>query len=104
MNTLGSAVGRITLAGESAARHRGLQFVMGQVAWARLPEAVRVRFAEPPAAVDYVGEFDVVRASRFGRLVALVCLLLGTPVVVLAPHGNGLFSPRMALAPTTSTN
>ena len=32
-------------------------------------------------AVDYVGEFDIVRASWLGRIVALACLLLGTPVV-----------------------
>jgi Domain of unknown function (DUF4166) len=81
MNTLASAVGRIALRSESAPRHHGLQFVLGQAAWVRLPAAVRARFAEPPLAVDYVGEFDVVRASRLGRLVALVCLLLGTPVV-----------------------
>ena len=29
---------------------------------------------------------------------------VGTPVVVLGPHSDGPFSPRMALAPTTSTN
>ena len=81
MNTVASAVGRIARAGESTPRHHGLQFVLGQAAWTRLPAAVRARFAEPPVAVDYVGEFDVVRASWLGRLVALVCLLLGTPVV-----------------------
>ncbi|SRR5258708_3635846 len=82
MNTVASAVGRIASAGEATVpTHHGLQFVLGQAAWARLPEAVRVRFAEPPVAVDYVGEFDVVRASLLGRLVAFVCQLLGTPVV-----------------------
>ena len=81
MNTVASAVGRIALAGESTPRHHGLQFVLGQAAWTRLPAAVRARFAEPPVAVDYVGEFDVVRASWLGRLVALACQLLGTPVV-----------------------
>jgi hypothetical protein len=55
--------------------------VLGQAAWTRLPEAVRVRFGEPPVAVDYVGEFDVVRASWLGRLLAFACQLLGTPVV-----------------------
>lgn len=81
MNTVASAVGRIASGSESAPRHHGLQFVLGQAAWVRLPAAVRARFAEPPLAVDYVGEFDVVRASRLGRLVALVWQLLGTPVV-----------------------
>jgi hypothetical protein len=55
--------------------------VLSRAAWARLPEAVRIRFAEQSVAVDYVGEFDVVRASWLGRVVALVCQLLGTPVV-----------------------
>jgi hypothetical protein len=81
MSTLASAAGRNALGGDSAPQHHGLQFVLGPMAWARLPAAVRARFAEPPVAVDYVGEFDVVRASRLGRLVALVCQLLGTPVV-----------------------
>jgi hypothetical protein len=82
MNTMASTVGRIASAGGSTApRHTGLESVMGQAAWARLPAAVRVRFAEPPVAVDYVGEFDVVRASWLGRVVALACQLLGTPVV-----------------------
>ena len=80
MNTVACVVGRNTLGSESAP-HRGLQLVLGPAAWTRLPAAVRARFSEPPVAVDYVGEFDVVRASWLGRLVALVCLLLGTPVV-----------------------
>lgn len=63
------------------ARHHGLQSVLGSAAWQRLPHAVRERFGEPPVAVDYVGEFDVVRASAVGRLLALFCRLLATPVV-----------------------
>ena len=42
---------------------------------------VRARFGEPVVAVDYVGEFEVVRASALGRLIATVCQLIGTPVV-----------------------
>jgi Domain of unknown function (DUF4166) len=64
--------------------------VLGFAAWTRLPEAVRVRFGDPAAAVDYVGEFDVVRASWLGRLVAFACKLLGMPVV---PR-TGLFGRR----------
>jgi Domain of unknown function (DUF4166) len=80
MNTVTSAVDRIEPA-DVIPRHYGLQSVLGQAAWTRLPAAVRVRFGEPPIAVDYAGEFDVVRASGLGRLVAFVCQLLGMPVV-----------------------
>jgi hypothetical protein len=81
MTAITSIVGRTAFPGESARRHYGLHSVLGQAAWERLPPAVRERFGEPPIAVDYVGEFDVVRASWLGRLVALFCQLLGTPVV-----------------------
>jgi hypothetical protein len=80
MNTVTSAVDCMESA-DVTPQHYGLQSVLGLAAWTRLPAAVRVRFGEPPIAVDYVGEFDVVRASRLGRLVAFVCQLLGTPVV-----------------------
>jgi hypothetical protein len=93
------AVGRMALGGESAPPHYGLQSVLGPTAWTRLPKAVRLRFAEPPVVVDYVGEFDVVRASRLGRLLALVCQLLGTPVV---PR-TGLHVPAVVhVGPTRS--
>jgi len=82
MNIITSAVDRVASADVSPApKHYGLRSVLGQAAWTRLPEAVRARFGEPPIAVDYVGEFDVVRASWLGRLVAFVCQMLGTPVV-----------------------
>jgi hypothetical protein len=81
MNAIASAHHRIAFRSESARRHYGLQSVLGNAAWARLPQTVRERFGEPSVAVDYVGEFEVVRASWLGRLVALVCQLLGTPVV-----------------------
>jgi hypothetical protein len=81
MSTTASTTARTASPDEVAPRHYGLQFVLGEAAWARLPQAVRERFGDPPVALDYVGEFDVVRASRLGRLLALVCQLLGTPVV-----------------------
>jgi len=82
MGTISTPIARVVLAAKSSDhQHGGLQSVLGQAAWARLPEAVRVRFAEPAVAIDYVGEFDVVRASWLGRLLAFACLLLGTPVV-----------------------
>ena len=61
--------------------HAGLRGVLGEAAWQRLPAPVRVRFGEPPRRVDYVGEFEVVRASRVGRILAFLCRLIGTPVV-----------------------
>jgi hypothetical protein len=81
MNAITTAIDRIPFSGPATSKHLGLQSVLGNAAWARLPEAVRVRFAEPAVAVDYVGNFDIVRASWLGRIVALACLLLGTPVV-----------------------
>jgi len=58
-----------------------IEGLLGKVAWQRLPPAVRARFPDPAVAVDYVGEFEIVRASLLGRLIAWFCLLLGTPVV-----------------------
>jgi hypothetical protein len=100
MNAISAPIGRLTLPGDSATpTHAGLQSVLGHAAWARLPEAVRCRFAEPAMAVDYVGNFDIVRASWLGRLIALVCLLLGTPVV---PR-TGLHVPAIVhVGPTPS--
>lgn len=59
----------------------GLRDVLGHAAWLRLPEAVRVRFADRAPAVDYVGEFEIVRASLLGRIIAWACRIIGTPVV-----------------------
>jgi hypothetical protein len=82
MDTITTPISCVVFADKSSShQHRGLQSVLGQAAWARLPEAVRVRFAEPAVAIDYVGKFDVVRASWLGRLLAFACLLLGTPIV-----------------------
>ena len=62
-------------------RPAGMHGLLGDVAWRRLPPAVRTRFGEPVLKVDYVGEFDVVRASIIGRVIALLCQAIGTPVV-----------------------
>jgi hypothetical protein len=59
----------------------GLEGVLGEAAWQRLPEAVQARFGDAAAAVDYVGEFEIVRASVLGRCLAWLCRLIGTPVV-----------------------
>jgi hypothetical protein len=61
--------------------HDGVRRVLGDAAWHRLPTAVRARFGEPVLRVDYVGEFEIVRASRMGRMLAWICQLIGTPVV-----------------------
>lgn len=74
--------------GQGATSQHGLREVLGQAAWSRLPEAVRVRFADGAPAIDYAGEFEVVRASLPGRVIAWVCQIIGTPVV---PHtGNNV--------------
>jgi hypothetical protein len=71
-----------------SAAQLALRDVLGETAWYRLPTEVRVRFGEPVLAVDYVGTFDVVRASMLGRCIAWVCQAIGTPVV---PHtGNNI--------------
>ena len=70
MNTL--AVPKASIPGISGASQAGrdeLKGVLGAAAWARLPSAVRERFAEPAMAVDYEGEFNVVCASAVGRVV-----------------------------------
>lgn len=61
--------------------HIGLQGILGETAWQRLPLEVRIRFGEPARKVDYVGEFEVVRASWVGQILAFLCRLIGTPVV-----------------------
>ncbi len=60
---------------------RGLKEVLGNAAWARLPEAVQGRFSDTAHAVDYVGEFESVRASLLGSIIAWACQIIGTPVV-----------------------
>jgi hypothetical protein len=67
---------------------RGLRHVLGDAAWMRLPPAVRLRFGAAAPEVDYVGEFETVRASGLGRICAFCCQLIGTPVV--ARTGNNI--------------
>jgi hypothetical protein len=78
--------------------HHGLRNVLGDAAWMRLPPAVRARFGDPVVAVDYVGEFEVVRASWFGRIVATVCRLIGSPVV---PHTGRNVPAVVHVGPTS---
>jgi len=60
-------------------RH-GLCEVLGAEAWNRLPEAVRDRFGDATESVSYAGAFEIVRASRLGRVIAWLGKLIGTPV------------------------
>jgi Domain of unknown function (DUF4166) len=80
---------------ESRAPH-SLEDLLGAAAWTRLPEAVRVRFADPAPAVDYLGEFEIVRASRLGRVIAWACQVMGAPVV---PHTGTNVSAVVHVAP-----
>jgi hypothetical protein len=69
-------------------RHFSVRDTIGEAAWARLPAAVRARFADSTLHAEYTGTFETVRASLAGRVLALLCVVLGTPI---APHtGNGV--------------
>jgi hypothetical protein len=70
----------------SAGRRHGLRHVLGPDAWSGLPEAVRERFADTAAATRYAGAFEVVQASRLGRLFAWLGTLFGTPVASRAEN------------------
>jgi hypothetical protein len=76
---------------------------------------VHERFGEPPRTVDYTGSFDVVEASLAGRALALLCRLLGSPVVPrtglnvpaivhVGPAGGGVRWTREYRWPDTSTS
>lgn len=96
-------------------RKPGLRGVLGEPAWRRLPPAVRERFGEPPRAVEYGGTFEAVEASLAGRWLALLCRLLGTPVVPrtgvnvpaivrVGPAGGGVRWSREYRWPDARTN
>jgi hypothetical protein len=62
--------------------------LLGELAWRRLPPAVRERFSWKPAAgaeIRYRGVMSVVRRSRAGALLAQLCRVIGTP---LAPYAG----------------
>jgi hypothetical protein len=60
--------------------HVSIRRTLGEPAWARLPAAVQARFADRMLCAEYTGCFEVVRASAAGRVLALLCRVLGTPV------------------------
>jgi hypothetical protein len=54
--------------------------LIGETEWLSLPRSVRARFAAHAASAEYQGTFDEVHASFAGKLLAMCCRLLGTPV------------------------
>jgi hypothetical protein len=62
-------------------RLHGIRQVLDAAAWGRLPETVRERFADAAPDVIYGGAFELVRASRLGKLFAWLGTFVGTPVV-----------------------
>ncbi|HEX7970000.1 MAG TPA: DUF4166 domain-containing protein [Stellaceae bacterium] len=96
MDVMQSTVPRFPAALEPDPSFRNL---LGELAWRRLPSAVRERFAWKPAPgteIRYVGVMTVVRASAAGWLIAQGCRLLGTP---LAPHRGSDVSVTVTLRP-----
>lgn len=82
---------RIALARDASARCEDetdivdLRFraLVGEAAWARLPEAVRRRFSRrlaPGEVMIYVGEVLETRRSRAGRLLSCCARVLGAPL------------------------
>jgi hypothetical protein len=80
---------------DGGVRH-GLRDLLGGVAWNRLPEAVRERFADPTAVATYAGAFEVVRANVLGRMFAWLGTLFGTPV---APRTGSHVAARVRVHP-----
>jgi hypothetical protein len=74
----------------------GVREVLGTEAWNRLPAAVRERFGDTAAAVDYAGAFEIVRASVLGRVFAWLGTLVGTPV---APRAENNVEARVRVRP-----
>jgi hypothetical protein len=57
--------------------------LLGAAAWSGLPPAVRHRFSRrlnPGASVTYAGEIIECRRSRFGKLIAQLCRIIGAPL------------------------
>ncbi len=64
--------------------------LLGAEGWARLPAAVRARFAKrfaPGKSVSYAGVIAQCRMSRAGRALAHLCRLIGAPLP-LDPGGG----------------
>jgi hypothetical protein len=85
MDTVGrtGSVSAVRRGTARSSRYPNFARLLGADAWARLPEAVRARFADAHTAsepVIYAGTMHRVQATRLGRLVAWLARFLGTPV------------------------
>jgi len=69
------------------------RMLVGETAWASLPEAVRERFGKSVAgrAVIYAGEIVECRMSKAGRLLAQLVRLVGAPL----PLSSDVFVPAV---------
>ena len=55
--------------------------LLGEIAWQRLPQAVRRRFARAPGTiVTYAGEITECHRTRFGKMLARLCGAIGAPL------------------------
>ncbi|HEY1630751.1 MAG TPA: DUF4166 domain-containing protein [Rhizomicrobium sp.] len=65
----------------AAAKESRFRALVGDIAWQRLPQAVRRRFSRAPGTiVTYAGEITECHRTRFGRMLAGVCRLIGAPL------------------------
>jgi hypothetical protein len=78
-------------AGEVAVLDRRFRALLGAESWARLPVAVRARFARRlgDVAVTYSGTIVACRMNRAGWLLAQACRLIGAPL----PLGRDIGTP-----------
>ncbi len=70
--------------------------LIGEAAWARLPEPVRWRFSKclaPDEALVYRGYVIVTELSRWGRILAFLARAIGSPL----PLTNGARGPALVL-------
>jgi len=81
----------IAPAGELALLDHRFRALLGAEGWARLPVAVRARFAKRLGgeAVTFAGTITACRMSRAGWLLAQACRLIGAPL----PLGRDLGAP-----------
>src|SRR4051812_12740652 len=72
--------------------------LVGEEAWAQLPEAVRARFGRHVGegrSIVYTGEVVECRLSRCGRLLAWLLRPIGAPL----PLGRDIFVPATVSSP-----
>ena len=70
--------------------------LLGEEAWAQLPEAVRRRFSKrlaPGQTIVYAGEVETTSLSRAGRLLSFVARAIGAPL----PLTDGATGPALVV-------